>query len=265
MLLANFAVSFPFAIAAGFLQARGGRPFSLESMKLAVLMEQLPTLMIFSLVASVAATCTVAVAAFWLAGDSLRDRVLARSRLGSPALTVVALFLCSIGYGAVTTWLTVELGGFADSNLDAFERLCFATGPLGVAVLVVAGGLGPGFGEELAFRGFIQPRFTARWGPLVGIGATALLFGFLHMDVWQGAFATGIGVLYGWAAWRSGTVWLGMLAHALNNSASFALTRLAGRTDPAVVPPPAELVPWVAALVVGVALLIWQSRRAARE
>ncbi len=32
-----------------------------------------------------------------------------------------------------------------------------------------------------------------------------------------------------------------------------------------VVPPPAELVPWVAALVVGVALLVWQSRSSARR
>ena len=50
-------------------------------------------------------------------------------------------------------------------------------------------GLGPGFGEELLFRGYIQTRLRQRWPRLVALAVTACLFGFIHFDLVQGAFA----------------------------------------------------------------------------
>jgi membrane protease YdiL (CAAX protease family) len=40
--------------------------------------------------------------------------------------------------------------------------------------------LGPdaaGFAEELLYRGWMQPRLVARWGPAAGVLVTAALFG----------------------------------------------------------------------------------------
>jgi uncharacterized protein len=258
--LANMGMSLPFVVAAAFLLARQQEGSLLALMDLPQLMEKLPNLMVASLVASVTATVCVALISFIIAKQPVRPAVLAPSRLEPAALTTLGLYLFTIGYGAAATWLAVLVGKFDGSALDAFERLCLSVGPTGFVVLVVAGSVMPGFGEELAFRGFMQPRLVGRFGPGLGILFTSVLFGFLHMDVMQGLFAVGMGAMAGWVTWRAGTLWPAMAAHAANNATSFILTRAAGPTPPA---PPSmqEVVTYAGALALGAAILAWQSAR----
>lgn len=74
------------------------------------------------------------------------------------------------------------------------------------------------FGEELFFRGWLQPVLGARWGPWVGLGASALLFALAH-EVGRplGAVAlvndTLAGAVFGLLAFRSGGLLAPFAAH----------------------------------------------------
>ncbi|HUO22242.1 MAG TPA: CPBP family intramembrane glutamic endopeptidase [Caulobacteraceae bacterium] len=87
-------------------------------------------------------------------------------------------------------------------------------------------------GEELFFRGWLQPVLAARWGPLIGLLATALTFGLSHLagrplsplalinDTLAGAW-------FGLLALRSGRLAPAFTAHFAWN---FAEQSLAGAT-----------------------------------
>ncbi len=94
-----------------------------------------------------------------------------------------------------------------------------------------------GFGEELFFRGYVQSRLRAafgrdwdvlgaRCGP--GLLISSFLFGAIHVfnptrpytPVWEFDPAWGLrtfcsGLLFGWLRERTGTIWAGVVLHAL--------------------------------------------------
>ena len=97
------------------------------------------------------------------------------------------------------------------------------SGPsLAAGVFVI--GVMPGIAEELLFRGYIQTRLVARWGPGWGILWTSLMFGLMHMDLVHGSFAVVVGILLGYLTYRAGTLWPAMVGHAANNILSVVLT-----------------------------------------
>lgn len=67
--------------------------------------------------------------------------------------------------------------------------------PLLVMALVV------GVFETIFFRGFIQTRLEAAYGPVPGIGGAAVLYGLYHVGYGMGVsellFLTGLGIVYG--------------------------------------------------------------------
>ena len=76
----------------------------------------------------------------------------------------------------------------------------------------------PAIGEELLFRGVIQRIFTKmtqnhHWG----IWITAILFSALHMQFYGFVPRMLLGVLFGYLLVWSGSMWLPILAHFLNN------------------------------------------------
>jgi uncharacterized protein len=91
-----------------------------------------------------------------------------------------------------------------------------------VALLVT---LVPAFCEELFFRGFVQSRLVAVWPPGAAILLTSVVFALVHIDAQHVIAVLPIGLYLGWAAWRSGSVWMSMLLHALNNLAAVLLGR----------------------------------------
>jgi hypothetical protein len=40
----------------------------------------------------------------------------------------------------------------------------------------------------------------------------------MHLNPWQFFYATLLGLAFGWIFWRTGAIWLCILAHAFNNS-----------------------------------------------
>ena len=77
--------------------------------------------------------------------------------------------------------------------------------------------LAPGFSEEMLFRGYSQRRLIERWGGWTAILVTSAIFAIIHIAPHTVVFAFPIGIWLGLMAWRSGSIWPGVIAHAAVN------------------------------------------------
>ncbi len=75
--------------------------------------------------------------------------------------------------------------------------------------------------EEILFRGIILDGFLKNYSPTKAIFWSAVIFGLIHMNPYQFIAATLIGILMGWIYWRTGSLWLCILIHFINNSLGF--------------------------------------------
>lgn len=96
-------------------------------------------------------------------------------------------------------------------------------GLLGVVVLALL----PAFGEELVFRGSLQPILQHQLrNPHAGVWVSALLFSAIHGQ-WLGFVPRCLlGALFGYLVLWSGSVWPAMMAHFCNNLLSFLAYKL---------------------------------------
>jgi membrane protease YdiL (CAAX protease family) len=85
----------------------------------------------------------------------------------------------------------------------------------------------PAIGEELMFRGIVQ-RVFSEWFKNVNtaIITTAILFSAMHMQFYGFIPRMLLGVMLGYLYVWSGSLWLPMLAHLVNNGAAVILTYL---------------------------------------
>lgn len=126
---------------------------------------------------------------------------------------------------------TMQLCGIAPGPALTVLATAFASltgASLVVAVAVI--GVLAGTAEELFFRGYIQSRFQQRWGPLLAILLTSVLFGILHLDLVHSPLAMGLGVYLGYLAVRTGSVRLPIFVHVMNNTMSVLLAAGHGET-----------------------------------
>ncbi len=151
---------------------------------------------------------------------------------------------------------------FPKSVVDLFDGSEIFKGQSQTELAVIIAGvcLAAPLGEEVFFRGIFQPRLIASVGPVRGIFLTAFIFSFFHLDPVGFMARLELGVLFGVLAWRTGSIWPGVFAHAANNAVSSAAYFLTVGTPEADVE-----VPWyvpVAMLVAGnVALYgLWRGR-----
>jgi sodium transport system permease protein len=140
--------------------------------------------------------------------------------------------------------------------------------PLALVLLALA--VAPAIAEEWFFRGYLFRALEARSGAAATILLSSLAFAALHVFGAAGVMLPRLlpsllmGLALGWLAWRSGSVWPGMLLHALNNSLLLSIARyreeLAAR---GLLPLEGETLPtaWLVAAtivaLVGAALVAW--------
>jgi membrane protease YdiL (CAAX protease family) len=71
--------------------------------------------------------------------------------------------------------------------------------------------------EELFFRGWMLRGLLKRYSPAQSIGFTAILFALFHLNPWQAIVALPLGLLFGWLAWRTGSLLPGIVGHFIVN------------------------------------------------
>lgn len=132
-----------------------------------------------------------------------------RSLLGASLIGLTA--------AVAVTGLVFRLAPPPDSVLHELQQLMQLgdkPAPLWRLWLVLA--LTPAICEETFFRGLMLSGLR-RWGPWVSIGITALLFGLLHGSIYRLLPTFCIGLVLGYAVWRSGSLYCSILIHMLNN------------------------------------------------
>lgn len=174
--------------------------------------------------------------------------LLAGALVGASAWAVVA--------GLVLPFLPTPPESLTE-GLEKLLRLGGGDGSLWLALLLVA--VAPGVCEELLFRGFALTGLK-KLGPWPGILLAALLFGLAHSSIHRLAPTALLGVFFGYLVLRSGSVFVGMLAHMLNNGLAVLFVHepeLGARLG--IVDDPTATLPWHVTLgaVVMTALGLW--------
>ena len=144
-----------------------------------------------------------------------------RIRLNRSTLPLIGYPLMLLGglsigvlYGRVIELFHFQTNGVMKLLEDVLRNL---TGwQIALAVLVL--GVLPGFAEEWLFRGYMQTRLKQAWGRWPAIVVTAILFGIMHMDLFQSPFAMFFGIYLGYVAEKSGSIRPTMLCHMVNNT-----------------------------------------------
>ncbi|MBO5721071.1 MAG: CPBP family intramembrane metalloprotease [Bacteroidales bacterium] len=106
-----------------------------------------------------------------------------------------------------------------DSAMEATKKILSINtfGSL-IATVFLVGAL-TGVGEELTFRGIIQKLIFEKWSnPHIAIWVTAILFSAIHLQFFGFFPRMLLGAFFGYLMVWSGSIWLPIYAHFLNNS-----------------------------------------------
>lgn len=104
------------------------------------------------------------------------------------------------------------------------EALLKDVSPLALAVNLTLIAVVPAIGEELMFRGAIQ-RILSQWtrNHHLGIWISAFLFSAIHFQFYGFLPRMALGALFGYMFVWSGSIWLPILAHFINNATAITI------------------------------------------
>jgi sodium transport system permease protein len=91
-------------------------------------------------------------------------------------------------------------------------------GAPGMWAIVLVMAIAPAICEELTFRGFVFSGLLKALKPFNAILISAILFGAMHGLLQQSIVATATGVLIGFLAWRTASLWPCIAYHAAHNA-----------------------------------------------
>jgi sodium transport system permease protein len=127
------------------------------------------------------------------------------------------LLLFFIGMKIIASYIVNFVSSYFPSMVEQYSLLdkFLSFDNVLLAILVVA--LLPAICEELLFRGVVYNSFNKRYGAIIAIIVSALLFGVFHMNWIQGINAFVLGLALGYAYYKSGSIFVPMILHFLNN------------------------------------------------
>ncbi len=111
---------------------------------------------------------------------------------------------------------------FYDVLMKAMEQLM--AGPFWSSFLVTAI-FAPIF-EEWMCRGMVLRGLLSKMKPAWAIVISALFFAVIHMNPWQALNAFLMGLVMGYIYYKTGSLWLTMLIHFVNNGTSVVVAQL---------------------------------------
>lgn len=103
-------------------------------------------------------------------------------------------------------------------QMSMIEKLLSGDMPLWIMLFHVA--VVPAVCEELMFRGIILRNFERELPPWVAVVLTGTLFGLYHLRFTQALPLILLGILITWLVWRTGSLWVVVAVHFVNNAGS---------------------------------------------
>lgn len=197
------------------------------------------------------------------AGSNLRPAAYLRlSRARTPTV-VLGLLAGAAAYLFASPLMAAASSLLPDSWVKGFDLSHLLVGPgwnkwafAAAAVLVAP------VCEEMAFRGYLLTTIGLRRGPVAAVLLTTALFALFHVDPVRLAALVPLGALFGWLAWRAGSIWPAIAAHAANNGMATVLFFAYGQEQPTAVPSVGDLA-WSMAIGLGLLAPLLAAFRAA--
>jgi sodium transport system permease protein len=148
-----------------------------------------------------------------------------------PVLGVVAAVLIGCSAWAFVGGVLIRLLPPPDSLVRALEKVLLFDGqPMSLWVVWLLIAVTPALCEEFFFRGLVLSGLR-KFGMVPAILVCALLFGLAHSSIYRLIPTMFIGGLLTWLVWRSGSIWCGIVGHALNNGIAATLVFNKGLGD----------------------------------
>ncbi len=115
--------------------------------------------------------------------------------------------------------LQIAADQMAEAQQKMIDGLMYMPSVSHLIANIIVVGLVAAVGEELMFRGLLQPLFK-NWTKNIHLGIllSAALFSAIHFDLSNFIPRMAIGVAFGYLFYWSGSLWITILAHFLNNS-----------------------------------------------
>lgn len=139
----------------------------------------------------------------------------------------IALSLLTVGIGYFVGALAYLGNGF--ELFSAFQVVV----TLGLGAILA---LASGFGEEIAFRGYLQSRIAERYNPASAVLIVAVLFALSHPvspvdPLFYLVMAILVGILFGAVFVRTGSLWMGIALHAVWNFLQIVIFNVRSSAD----------------------------------
>jgi membrane protease YdiL (CAAX protease family) len=112
----------------------------------------------------------------------------------------------------------------------------------------------PAVFEEVMFRGAIQNLFSRWWGmPIIAILVTSILFSAVHFSYLGFLSRAALGFVLGWMYYRTGNLWLPIIAHGVNNAVALTALYITKKNNPgaAVSDTDPNVPSWIGLVAVG--------------
>ena len=101
--------------------------------------------------------------------------------------------------------------------IDAVQSLMTIHSVIDAVILFSAAVIFAGFAEEMLFRGLLQRTLEHYREPAIAIVLTAVLFALAHFLPWTALQITFLGLILGFMAWKSDSVFPSIILHGTNN------------------------------------------------
>jgi membrane protease YdiL (CAAX protease family) len=157
-----------------------------------------------------------------------RTKKILRARIPSPGHLLASIVMC---VGLVP--LVAELAMLQDLVIPIPEDLLEAmkeafTVKEGESLFLsfIAFSITPAICEEVLFRGFLLTGLLSRLDQRGAATLTGILFGLFHLNVYRFLPTAVIGIVLGFVVLRSGSLFTGIVFHALNNAIALAAVNI---------------------------------------
>lgn len=154
--------------------------------------------------------------------------------------TIVLVLCGTMGVQGLISIASPLLGEPSEDLMRLWHMLSRPSG-IFAAFVVLLFSLMPGCCEELFFRGYVQTRLCRSWPPWIAIGLTSLVFAAAHIDPQHVIAVFPLAIWLGVVAWRSGSVWMSMACHFVNNFVGIVASRCIGEPESGDLPRGAAL------------------------
>lgn len=185
--------------------------------------------------------------------------------LALPAMNQLIEWNASIHFPSWASGIEETLRGWEEANGEVGEKILAASGFWQTLSGILIVGILTGFSEELLFRGALQGVFVrSSISKGAAVWAAAAIFSAIHFQFFGFVPRMLMGAFFGYLLLWSGSIWLPVFAHALNNSLvvlTISMTKgESGGIDTFGVAGEGEI-PWAAIFsFVATALLLWKFR-----